>query len=328
VGLLCVRRAILLGAALLPARPLAEVEEEPSVALLVAAHDEAPTLGRLLATIERLDWPRDRLHVVLADDGSADGTWERMQSWAEANEGARALRLDGRVGKSQALNAALAAAPAAEIVVTVDADLRLAPDYLRRLVPAFSDPDVAAASAFVTTANPDATLVARYAALETWVHQLVTAAGKNRLALNPPTFAGSAERRRAGIQVVETAARPYLGQGRQPARAEHALEHLHARRVELEDRQHNAARAPGSSAAARAPAHALGGPATLLVHALPASVDFRGGLGPIDRRLRRLELLPLLDDRPRLGQLAPKLRSARVLGRRLRRPPVGRRTAT
>jgi GT2 family glycosyltransferase len=196
VGLLCVRRAVLLGAALLPARPLAEVEDEPSVALLVAAHDEAALLGRLLATVERLDWPRDRLHVVLADDGSADGTWEGMHSWAEANDGARALRLD-RVGKSQALNAALAAAPAAELVVAVDADLRLAPDYLRRLTPAFRGADVAAASAFVTAANPDATLVARYAALETWVHQLVTAAGKDRLALNPPTFAGSAYRRSA-----------------------------------------------------------------------------------------------------------------------------------
>jgi GT2 family glycosyltransferase len=196
LGFLCVRRAVLLTGALLPARPLAEIEDEPSVALLVAAHDEAATLGRLLATIERLDWPRDRLHVVLADDGSTDGTWEGMRSWAEANEGARALRL-GRVGKSQALNAALAAAPVAEIVVAVDADLRLAPDYLRRLAPAFRDPDVAAASAFVAAGNPDATLVARYAALETWVHQLVTAAGKDRLALNPPTFAGSAYRRSA-----------------------------------------------------------------------------------------------------------------------------------
>jgi GT2 family glycosyltransferase len=196
VGLLCVRRAVLLAGALLPGRRLGDVEEEPSVALLVAAHDEAPSLGRLLATIERLDWPRNRLHVVLADDGSTDGTWEHMQSWAEANEGARALRLD-RVGKSQALNAALTAAPAAEIVVAVDADLRLAPDYLRRLVPAFRDPEVAAASAFVAPADPDASLVARYAALETWVHQLVTAAGKDRLALNPPTFAGSAYRRSA-----------------------------------------------------------------------------------------------------------------------------------
>jgi Glycosyltransferase like family 2 len=83
----------------------------------------------------------------------------------------------------------------------VDADLRLAPDYLRRLAPAFRDPDVAAASAFVAAANPDATLVARYAALETWVHQLVTAAGKDRLALNPPAFAGSAYRRSALEQV-------------------------------------------------------------------------------------------------------------------------------
>jgi GT2 family glycosyltransferase len=198
LALLSLRRAVLLGAALLPARSLPELADEPHVALLVAAHDEAATLDRLLATIERLDWPRDRLHVVLVDDDSSDATWQRMQSWAAATEGAEALHVGARAGKSQALNAALAAAPAeAEIVVAVDADLRLAPTYLRRLVPAFREPDVAAAAAFVTAANADETFVARYAALETWVHQLVTAAGKDRLALNPPTFAGSAYRRSA-----------------------------------------------------------------------------------------------------------------------------------
>jgi GT2 family glycosyltransferase len=198
LAVLSARRAVLLGAALLPPRSLPDVADEPHVALLVAAHDEAPTLDRLLATIERLDWPRERLHVVLVDDGSTDGTWERMHAWAPTNASADAVRTAARVGKTQALNAALAAAPArVEIVVTVDADLRLAPDYLRRLIRAFHDPDVAAAAAFVTAANPDDTLVARYAALETWVHQLVTAAGKDRLALNPPTFAGSAYRRSA-----------------------------------------------------------------------------------------------------------------------------------
>jgi GT2 family glycosyltransferase len=197
---LSLRRAVLMGAALLPERHLPEVEEEPTVALLVPGHDEAETVDRLLATIERLDWPRDRLHVVLVDDGSTDGTWERMRRFADSNA-AQAVRLTGRSGKSQALNAALAAAPPADLVVAADADLRLAPDYLRRLVPAFADRDVAAAGAFVTAANADAGLVSRYAALETWVHQLVTAAGKDRLALNPPTFAGSAYRRSALVEI-------------------------------------------------------------------------------------------------------------------------------
>jgi GT2 family glycosyltransferase len=197
LAVLSVRRAVLLGAALLPERRLPELEETPTVALLVAANDEAETIDRLLATVERLDWPRDRLHVVLVDDGSTDGTWERMQRWAEGNGGTQAVRLVGRSGKSHALNAGLAAAPRSDVVVVADADLRLAPDYLRRLVPAFVDSDVAAAGAFASAANADASLVARYAALETWVHQLVTAAGKDRLALNPPTFAGSAYRRAA-----------------------------------------------------------------------------------------------------------------------------------
>lgn len=197
LALLSARRALFVLAALLPGPPAPEGDEEPSVVLLVPANEEAPTLGHLLASIERLDWPHDRLHVVLVDDGSADGTWELMDRWAAANENARALRLERRSGKSQALNAALAAAPPGDVVVVCDADLRLAPDYLRRLVPAFGDPEVGAAAAFVTCANSDASVVARYSALETWVHQLVTGAGKDRLGLNPATFAGSAYRRAA-----------------------------------------------------------------------------------------------------------------------------------
>jgi cellulose synthase/poly-beta-1,6-N-acetylglucosamine synthase-like glycosyltransferase len=197
LALLFARRALFALASLLPDPLAAEGDDEPGVVLLVVANDEAPTLGRLLATIERLDWRHDRLHIVLVDDGSADGTWEVMAEWADAKDYARAVRLALRVGKSEALNVALSGAPPGDVVVVCDADLRLAPDYLRRLVPAFGDPEVGAAAAFVTSANADAGVIARYSALETWVHQLVTGAGKHRLGLNPATFAGSAYRRTA-----------------------------------------------------------------------------------------------------------------------------------
>ncbi len=194
---LSARRALFLVAAVLPVPPEQTGEDEPSVALLVPANDEAPTLGRLLASIELLQWPRDRLDVVLVDDGSADGTWELMDRWASARDNAQALRLGRRSGKSAALNAALGVVAPVDIVVVCDADLRLAPDYLKRLVPALRDPSVGAAAGFLSSANSDASVIARYGALETWVHQLVTAAGKDRLRLNPPTFAGSAYRRAA-----------------------------------------------------------------------------------------------------------------------------------
>lgn len=194
---LSARRALFLVAAIVPGPTEPKGENEPSVALLIPANDEARTLGRLLASIELLEWPRDRLHVVLVDDGSGDGTWELMERWAATHDNARALRLGDRSGKAEALNAALRAAPPVEVVVVCDADLGLAPDYLSRLVPALRDPTVGAAAGFVTSANHDAGVIARYGALETWVHQLVTAAGKDRLGLNPATFAGSAYRRAA-----------------------------------------------------------------------------------------------------------------------------------
>ena len=194
---LSARRALFLLAALLPGSSTRGDHADPSVVLLVAANEEAANLERLLGTIEHLDWPEDRLQVVLVDDASTDATWELMSRKAAEKENVHAIRLERRSGKGAALNAGLAASPDGDVVVVCDADLRLAPDYLRQLVPAFGDPKVGAAAAFVTSANPNASVVARYAALETWVHQLVTAAGKDRLGLNPATFAGSAYRRAA-----------------------------------------------------------------------------------------------------------------------------------
>src|SRR5437764_14934471 len=63
-------------------------------------------------------------------------------------------------------------------------------------------------------------------------------------------------------------------------------------------------------------AHLACGPARPLVHAAAALVEPRGRLGLVDGGLRGLELLALLDDRARLGELAAELVGARIGTRR------------
>jgi hypothetical protein len=58
-------------------------------------------------------------------------------------------------------------------------------------------PGIGAASAYIRPANSEASLVARYAATEAWVTQLVTLAGKDRLALDPPAYGAGVYRRDA-----------------------------------------------------------------------------------------------------------------------------------
>jgi cellulose synthase/poly-beta-1,6-N-acetylglucosamine synthase-like glycosyltransferase len=200
VAALTLRRAVLLVAALVPHCPLAGSPMTPSVTVLVAARNEGAVAEHLLASLSKLDYPADRLSFVLVCDGCTDGTASAFHRWSGRRSGAHVVELPAHVGKAAALNEGLALA-GGEIVVVLDADLQPRPDFLRKLVPSFADEHVAAVAGYTRPANADDNVVTRYAAVTSWVAQLVTSAGKDRLGLNPPTF-GAAAYRRCAIEAI------------------------------------------------------------------------------------------------------------------------------
>lgn len=119
-------------------RPIRSAAIEPSVSVIIAARNEAADIGRRLENLAAIDYPRDRFEVVIASDGSEDGTTGIVAGWAD--RGVRLLDL-GRVGKADALNAAVAAS-SGEILVFSDANSMFAPDAVRALVRRFADPEV------------------------------------------------------------------------------------------------------------------------------------------------------------------------------------------
>ncbi len=198
LGCFGARRVALLVAALLPPRSrTGGAAELPSVVIVVPAHNEDSTIDDTLGAVARLDYPPARLFVVLVNDGSEDGTGRRLAEWAAGRPRSLAVDLPRRAGKAQALNAGILAAPASELVVVCDADLQPRPDFVRRLGETFSDDSVGAAAGYLLPVNARTSPIARYAAVESWVHQLVTSAAKDRLDLNPPTHGASAYRREA-----------------------------------------------------------------------------------------------------------------------------------
>ncbi len=111
-------------------------EEPPRVSLIVAAFDEEEVIAAKVANALALDYPRERLELIVASDGSADATVERARA-AGAD-----LVLDlPRGGKVAAQNAAAERA-SGEILAFSDANSVWAPDALRHLVEPFADPAV------------------------------------------------------------------------------------------------------------------------------------------------------------------------------------------
>jgi hypothetical protein len=124
-----------------PAGPL------PAVSLIVAAHDEEQVIAAKVADALALDYPRDRLEVVVCCDGCSDATAERARE-----AGADVVLELERGGKVRAQDAGVARATA-EIVAFSDANALLAPDALRELVAPFADPDVGYVCGQVTFVN-------------------------------------------------------------------------------------------------------------------------------------------------------------------------------
>ena len=119
-------------------KPYRSADITPSLTVVVAAHNEAGRIGPKLRSIGDQDYPHERVTVVVASDGSDDGTPAVIAALGMPN--VRVLDLP-RAGKAEALRAAVAVADG-EILVFSDANSVFARDTLRQLVRAFDDPEV------------------------------------------------------------------------------------------------------------------------------------------------------------------------------------------
>ncbi|MGA3166522.1 MAG: glycosyltransferase family 2 protein [Terriglobia bacterium] len=111
-------------------------EELPPISLLIAAYNEERYLVDRIANLQQLDYPREKLEVVIVSDGSTDRTNEILQSVGHPN--LRVILLPDRKGKSNALNCAVKQAQH-DILVFSDANTFFEPEALRYLVRHFID---------------------------------------------------------------------------------------------------------------------------------------------------------------------------------------------
>jgi cellulose synthase/poly-beta-1,6-N-acetylglucosamine synthase-like glycosyltransferase len=122
-------------------RPVAQGEHEPRVTLVISAFNEADVIAAKLRNSLAIDYPRDKLEIIVVSDASDDGTDAIVRQFE--GECVRLLRMAERGGKTLGLNAVIRAANG-EIVVFSDANAMYLPDAVRRMVRNFADAEVGA----------------------------------------------------------------------------------------------------------------------------------------------------------------------------------------
>jgi cellulose synthase/poly-beta-1,6-N-acetylglucosamine synthase-like glycosyltransferase len=145
---------------------------DPSVSVIVPVHNEEAVLREKIENTLSLDYPSERLELIIASDTSTDATDSIAGAWPDRR--VRLVRLNERGGKARALNAAVDAAKG-EVLAFTDASIRLAPDSLKALITRLSDPAVGCASS--KDEAPGSGGEGLYTRYEMWVRTLESECG-------------------------------------------------------------------------------------------------------------------------------------------------------
>lgn len=123
----------------------------PFVAVIVPCFNEAPTIAATCESLLALEYPREKLEIILVDDGSTDTTPVIMEHFSSFPQ-IRIIRKENG-GKHTALNAGIALAQA-EIVGCLDADSFVDRSALAEIISSFTNPKVAAVTAAMSVHQP------------------------------------------------------------------------------------------------------------------------------------------------------------------------------
>lgn len=116
-------------------------EIQPTVSVIVAVHNEETQMAAKLEDCLALDYPRERLEILIASDGSTDRSEQIAREFAARDPRIRLLRSEGRSGKSGVQNVAVEHARG-EILFFTDAEARTHPNLLTQIAEDFSDQQV------------------------------------------------------------------------------------------------------------------------------------------------------------------------------------------
>ena len=132
-------------------RPALAESDLPTVTLLIAAYNEESVIADRLENALRMAYPGDRMKIVVASDGSSDGTADVVAQYTD--RGVRLLNYAKRRGKASVLNSAMAEIDT-DLILLSDANTHIDPAAPRKLAQWFADPNVGAVCGRLVLTDP------------------------------------------------------------------------------------------------------------------------------------------------------------------------------
>jgi cellulose synthase/poly-beta-1,6-N-acetylglucosamine synthase-like glycosyltransferase len=136
---------------------------EPTVAVVIPLFNEGRGIYDTLHSLLRMDYPKDKLRVVVVDDCSTDDSVDWAQKVASEDSRVMVLRNPVNMGKRRGINNAVRHVDS-EIIVSVDSDVIVDRDAVRHMVRRFVSPEVGAVGGRVRVSNPN----------ENWLTRMLT----------------------------------------------------------------------------------------------------------------------------------------------------------
>jgi cellulose synthase/poly-beta-1,6-N-acetylglucosamine synthase-like glycosyltransferase len=137
----------------------------PSFSIVVPVKNEAKIVGRLFAALSNLNYPSDKVEIVVVEDGSVDHTFEVCRQFADTHRKVKVFQRPFSSGKPSALNYGLQHAEG-EIVAVFDADSVPASDALLKAAKYFDDPAVAAVQGRNLSINSQENMLTQFLSYE------------------------------------------------------------------------------------------------------------------------------------------------------------------
>lgn len=133
--------------------PSANFENAPSLTVIIPAYNEGAMVLKSIESAVLAVYPKDRLEILVIDDGSADDTWEYIKRATEKfPDRLTPIRFSKNRGKRDALAEGFSRAKG-EIVVTVDSDSVIDPRALLAIAGPFRNPQIGAVAGRVAVYN-------------------------------------------------------------------------------------------------------------------------------------------------------------------------------